>query len=68
MHAHRADTSTYNPGSFHVFVDNASIHKGEKTRAYAAANNIQLIYNVSYRPDLNGIEGFWREMKKIYRS
>ena len=51
----------------YVYLDNASIHRGDDVREYAAEHGIHLLYNVSYRPDLNGIEGFWNAMKRIYR-
>ena len=51
-----------------LFLDNASIHRCDPVREYAAQNNIELVYNLSYRPDLNGIEGFWSVMKNHYRK
>jgi transposase len=27
-----------------------------------------IFYNLPYRPDLNGIEMFWRDCKKVYRD
>jgi transposase len=53
-----------------VFLDNASIHKSKATQARAADPdiNIKLIYNIPYRPDLNGIEFFWGYAKRAYRK
>jgi hypothetical protein len=53
--------------SIGVLLDNASIHKTRAVKAFALANGITLIYNLPYRPDLNGIEFFWAQCKAKYR-
>ena len=42
--------------------DNADIHRAKDVRDEAAKPevNIELVWNVPYRPDLNGIELHWR--------
>jgi hypothetical protein len=57
---------THRDGSrikFAVFLDNARFHYKNVTPK-AAELDIPLIYNAGYRPDLNGIELFWREAKQ----
>lgn len=52
-----------------VFWDNASIHKSKIVKKFALKNNIRLIFNAPYRPDLNfGIETLWGEYKREFRS
>jgi hypothetical protein len=53
-----------------VFWDNASIHKAKVTKDRAADPDIdiKLIWNLPYRPDLNGIEFFWGDVKLHYRK
>ena len=49
-----------------VFLDNASIHKSARTREVLnnlEGNSVPAIYNLVSRPDLNGIEIFWRYAK-----
>ena len=55
---------------FALFIDNASIHneESEKLLAYCDKFDIQVIFNVKYRPDFNGIEGVWGWAKKKYRA
>lgn len=43
-----------------VFMDNASYHNNGDVKAWFKKNSIPLIWNAPYRPDLNGIEFFWR--------
>ena len=43
-----------------VFMDNASIHNNERVKEWFFEKKIPLIWNSPYRPDLNGIEFFWR--------
>jgi transposase len=50
-----------------VFWDNASIHK-KPAREVAPGLKIEVIWNAPYRPDLNGIEFFWRRVKNAYRK
>jgi hypothetical protein len=53
-----------------IFLDNCSVHKSKATRKRAknADINIELVYNIPYRPDLNGIEFFWGHAKRSYRK
>jgi transposase len=50
-----------------VFWDNASIHS-RPAREVAPGLKIPVIWNAPYRPDLNGIEFFWRRVKHVYRK
>jgi hypothetical protein len=52
------------PQRFAVFWDNASIHKTKEVQASAKRLGIPLLYNLPYRPDLNGIELHWRRCKQ----
>ena len=50
-----------------VFLDNASSHKALIVKQAAADLGIVLIYDVPYRPDLNGLENVWVHVKNNYR-
>jgi transposase len=50
-----------------VYWDNASIHRRPGSEV-APGLKIPVIWNAAYRPDLNGIEFFWRRVKGVYRS
>ena len=50
-----------------VFLDNASIHRAPMVLEAAERLNIELLFNLAYRPDLNGIETYWRDAKASYR-
>lgn len=47
-----------------VFIDNARIHDA----GMAAHLGIELCFNLTYRPDLMGIEHYWRMAKIPYRK
>ena len=49
-----------------IFLDNASIHRAQIAKEAAADIGVRLIYNIPYRPDLNGIELLWRRAKVAY--
>ena len=53
-----------------VFLDNASYHKSPEVKdsCKLAKSNINLEYNRPYRPDLNGIEFAWANIKRRYRD
>ena len=54
-----------NPGKrLIVVLDNFSSHHAVLVKAYAANNNIQLVYLPPYSPDLNPIEQIWRAIKR----
>lgn len=50
-----------------VFWDNASVHL-KPAKNVAPGLKIEVIWNAAYRPDLNGIEFFWRRVKHVYRK
>jgi transposase len=52
------------------FLDNARIHVSQVTTTSAQESNlnIRLLRNLSYRPDLNGIEQYWGACKVLYRK
>ena len=50
-----------------VFWDNASIHN-QPSSVTAPLHRIEVIKNAPYRPDLNGIEFFWKNIKFAYRK
>ena len=59
----------YYPDSpFTVFWDNCKIHTTRAVYTFCEANDITLIANVPYRPDLNGIEHIWGWAKHRYRG
>lgn len=49
--------------------DNARIHYANIVRELAASEevDIELVWNVAYRPDLMGVEKLWAEAKRRYR-
>ena len=51
-----------------VFMDNASYHRSAETKDYIYKHKISVILNAPYRPDVMGIEFFWREAKQKYRQ
>ena len=55
---------------FAVLWDNASYHgkEGGEVETYCRRNEILIIRNVPYRPDFNGIEGYWALVKRSFRS
>ena len=50
-----------------LFMDNASIHAHENVMEWCEANGVPVTFNAPYRPDLMGIENFWRLAKAKYR-
>ena len=56
----------YNQGAkLAVFWDNCGIHKSHLVRSWLAEHDpeLVLIFNIPYRPDLNGIELVWKDCK-----
>ena len=53
-----------------LFWDNCRIHLATMVKELAASNeiDIELVLNVPYRPDMNGIELLWAEAKRRYRA
>ena len=51
-----------------ILLDNSGIHESDEITAYCDKMDIQLIYNVTYRPDFNGIEAVWGWIKKRFRA
>ena len=50
-----------------LFMDNATIHVHGNVMAWCETNGVPVVLNAKYRPDLMGIEFFWREAKNRYR-
>lgn len=48
-----------------IIMDNASFHKKPATRALIEKAKCELIYLPAYSPDLNPIEKFWANVKRI---
>ena len=53
-----------------IFTDNMSAHKSQATQNILKERvpEVQHIYNVPYRADLNGIEQYWLLAKSWYRT
>ena len=60
--------SKYPNDKLAIFLDNASINKARSTRATAASLQIELVYNIPYMPQTNGIEQLWCYAKREYRK
>jgi hypothetical protein len=58
----------YPEGKIGVLVDNCRIHRTTAVKEICQRLNVVFIFNCPYRPDLNGIEVFWRSAKHIYRK
>ena len=59
---------TDNIGDAVVLLDNAKIHKTNALRHIVDQKGINLVYNVPYQPQFNGIELFWGQAKKLFRD
>jgi transposase len=51
-----------------IFWDKASIHKSKETLGNLADLKVEMVLNLTARPDLNGIEIYWGQAKKHYRA
>ena len=53
-----------------LLLDNSSIHNEKTTvfEKYCERFDIQIIFNIKYRPDFNGIENVWGLAKRRYRA
>ncbi len=51
-----------------VLLDNCKIHKARVTTEVVERLDINMIWNVPYRPDLNGIEFVWAIAKRRFRQ
>lgn len=51
-----------------IFLDNGKYQKNTFVKEVCKGLNIELLWNLSYRPDLNGIEVFWSRAKANYRK
>jgi len=50
-----------------AFVDNLQVHKTKRVRDLCAEAGINLIFNVPYSPEFNGIESYWSLVKSKYK-
>ena len=51
-----------------VLLDNCKIHKTRQTSEVLGREEIRVLWNVPYRPDLNGIEFVWAIAKRRFRQ
>ena len=51
-----------------VLLDNCKIHKARVTTEVVERLHINMLWNVPYRPDLNGIEFVWAIAKRRFRQ
>ena len=56
------------PGPRTLLLDNASIHKAKATVAHAHSLGFNIVWNVPYRPEFNGIEYVWSIAKRNFRN
>lgn len=54
--------------NIHLVLDNVAYHKSELTQRILTQNNINLIFQPPYSPDLNPIEQSWTHTKNQIRS
>ena len=50
-----------------VLLDNCSIHRAQVTTEVLDRQKIDVLWNVPYRPDLNGIEFVWAIAKRRFK-
>ena len=51
-----------------ILMDNASFHKGKKTRELIENAGCKLLYLPPYSPDFNPIENVWAVIKSYYKT
>ncbi len=51
-----------------VIMDNATFHKSEESRELIEKAGCRILFLPAYSPDLNPIEIFWANFKKMVRS
>ena len=51
-----------------VLLDNCGIHRARVTSAVIGSEQIHVLWNVPYRPELNGIEFVWAIAKRKFRQ
>jgi transposase len=51
-----------------IFLDNCKVHTSQLALEFATEVGLPLIFNCSYRPDMNGIELCWAWAKREYRA
>lgn len=51
-----------------VFCDNARVHHSRQVGAACRRLNMELLFNVPYAPELNGIEIFWSLRKRLFKK
>jgi transposase len=51
-----------------VIIDNASFHKSEESKRLIEEVGCKLLFLPAYSPDLNPIEIFWANFKKMVRT
>ena len=51
-----------------VFCDNGSCFTANDTKYAANDLGVTILYNLPYRPDFNGMENVWRQVKAHYRN
>jgi len=53
---------------FAIFMDNLGVHRTHMVRDVMENLGIIPIYGAPYRPEYNGIEYYWAQVKAIYRK
>ena len=51
-----------------LIMDNASWHKTKKVKTFLNEHGIKFMYQPPYSPDLNPIEHYWANMKRMIKS
>jgi transposase len=59
---------TYPYKRINLVLDNVAYHKSQQTREILTSNNINLVFQPPYSPDLNPIEPSWDTLKNNIRS
>ena len=56
------------PGPRTLMLDNASIHRAKATVAHAESLGFNIVWNVPYHPEFNGIEYVWSIAKSHFKK
>jgi transposase len=50
-----------------LYLDNLRVHHSKRVKDFCEDNNLQLVFNIAYSPELNPIENFFSLVKNRYK-